>query len=102
MKTTLFYGPWQCRREFMNDCQRQCASEGYPLKGCIWLADFKFDWEGSLVLLPIPVTAGSRYGIYHCCCDYPELLPEVTATRRREWERIRTSFRKSWSERFGE
>lgn len=57
MKTTLYYGPWQCRREFMNDCQKQCAAEGYPLKGCMWLADFKFDWEGSLVVLPVPVRA---------------------------------------------
>ncbi|WP_043428514.1 hypothetical protein [Cystobacter fuscus] len=101
MRTTLFYGPWQCRREFMNDCQRQCAREGHPLKGCMWLADLKFDWEGQLILLPIPVEGGSRYGIYHCCCDYPALLPEETTSRRREWERIRKSFRQSWSEKFG-
>jgi hypothetical protein len=31
MKTTLFYGPWQCRREFMNQCQRECVGENYPL-----------------------------------------------------------------------
>ena len=76
MKTTLYYGPWQCRREFMNDCQKECAREGHPLKGCMWLADFKFDWEGSLVLLPVPVKGGSRFGIFHCCCNYPALAPE--------------------------
>ena len=61
MKTTLFYGPWQCRQEFMNGCQRDCASEGYPLMGCMWLADLKFDWEGRLVVPPVSVKAGSRY-----------------------------------------
>ena len=73
MKTTLYYGPWQCRQEFMNECQKQCGGEHYALMGCMWLADFKFDWEGSLVLLPVPVRAGSRFGLFHCCCNYPEL-----------------------------
>ncbi len=83
MKTTFFYGPWQCRREFMNGCQRECASEGHTLKGCMWLADLKFDWEGSLVVLPVPVKAGSRYGIYHCCCcDYTELSKQATRAER--------------------
>ncbi len=99
MKTTLYYGPWQCRREFMSDCQRQCKREGYPLKGCMWLADFKFDWEGRLVLLPVPVRAGSRFGIFHCCCNYPELSPEENAARRKEWEKFRESYREGWSEK---
>ncbi len=101
MKTTLYYGPWQCRREFMSDCQKQCKREGYPLKGCMWLADFKFDWEGSLILLPVPVRAGSRFGIFHCCCNYPELSPEENAARRKEWEKFRESYREGWSEKFG-
>lgn len=101
MKTTLYYGPWQCRREFMNDCEKQCAAEGYPLKGCMWLVDFKFDWEGSLVVLPVPVRAGSRFGLFHCCCNYPELSPEENATRRKEWEKFRESYREGWSEKFG-
>jgi hypothetical protein len=102
MKTTLFYGPWQCRREFMNGCQRECASEGHTLRGCMWLADFKFDWEGSLVLLPVPVNAGSRYGIYHRCCDYPTLTKEQNKAKRDQWKAVMESFRQSWSERFGE
>lgn len=101
MRTTLFYGPWQCRREFMTGCQAQCAQEGYPLMGCIWLADIKLEWEGTLVALPIPVKAGSRYGIHHCCCDYPTLSPATKEIARRKWEGFRKSFRKSWSERFG-
>ena len=102
MKTTLFYGPWQCRREFMKGCQRECASEGYKLMGCMWLADFKFDGEGSLVILPVPIKAGSRYGTYHCCCNYPPLTPAAKEAERKKWDRIRKSFRKDWGERFGQ
>ena len=101
MKTTLYYGPWQCRREFINQCQMECGAS-YKLKGCMWLADIKLDWVGSLVLLPLPVKAGSRYGIYHCCCDYPELSPGDNAARRKEWDRIRKSYRDDWSKKFGE
>ena len=102
MKTTFFYGPWQCRQQFMNQCQFQCAQAGYPLMGCMWLADLKFDWEGSLVLLPVTVEAGSRYGIYHCCCNYPTLPPAMKEMERKKWDRIRKAFRKEWSARFGE
>jgi hypothetical protein len=101
MKTTLFYGPWRCRREFMNQCQTACAREGHVLKGCMWLADFKFAWEGSLVALPVPVEAGSRYGIYHCCCNYTELSAQGTRAARKKWEGKRSTFRREWSEKFG-
>ena len=102
LKTTLFYGPWQCRRQFMNGCQRECASEGYPLMGCMWLADIKLDWEGSLVLLPVPVEAGSRYGIYHCCCKFPTLPKAKKEAERKKWDNIRESFRQKWGKKFGE
>jgi hypothetical protein len=102
MKTTLFYGPWQCRREFMTGCQRECASEGHTLKGCMWLADLKFDWEGRVVVLPVPVKAGSRYGIYHCCCNYTELSKEENETQRDIWDAFRASFRDDWSKKFGQ
>jgi hypothetical protein len=82
--------------------EKECAKEGYTLKGCMWLADLKFDWEGHLVSLPVPVKAGSRYGIYHCCCNYLELSPEDNASQRKAWNRFRTSFRKDWSGRFGQ
>ncbi len=86
----------------MNECQRECASEGHTLKGCIWLADLKFDWEGSLVLLPVPVKAGSRLGISHCCCDYPTLTAEQTKAKRDQWKSVMESFRQNWSKRFGD
>ncbi len=101
-RTTLFYGPWQCRREFMNQCQMQCAGEGYPLMGCMWLADLKFDWEGNLVLLPVTVEAGSRYGIHHCCCSYPTLPKAAKEVARKKRDNIRESFREKWSKKFGE
>ncbi|WP_375772614.1 hypothetical protein NR798_17555 [Archangium gephyra] len=101
MKTTLFYGPWQCRQQFMRSCQQECAQKGHQLMGCMWLADLKLDWEGSLVALPVPVKAGSRYGIWHCCCDYPELSKEKNETQRAQWDGFRDSFRDDWSKRFG-
>ncbi|OJT18207.1 hypothetical protein BO221_42805 [Archangium sp. Cb G35] len=102
MKMTLFYGPWQCRQQFMNECQMKCTSEGHLLKGCMWLADLKFDWEGSLFLLPVDVEAGSRYGIYHCCCNYTELSKEENETQRDIWDAFRASFRDDWSKKFGQ
>jgi hypothetical protein len=102
MKTTLFYGPWQCRREFMRMCQKECAQEGHPLMGCMWLADIKLEWEGRLVIPPLPVKAGSRYGIFHCCCNYSTLPKTVTEAERRKWEKIREAFREAWGKRFGE
>jgi hypothetical protein len=102
MKTTLFYGPWQCRQEFMNGCRKKCASEGSTLMGCIWLADFKFDWEGSLLFLPVPVKAGSRYGVHHCCCNYSTLAKAENDAARQEWKNAMKSFRGAWSQRFGE
>ncbi|HYO71788.1 MAG TPA: hypothetical protein VEU33_37490 [Archangium sp.] len=101
MRTTLFYGPWQCRREFWSICQKECASGSYLLMGCMWLTDIKLDWEGSLIVLPLPVKAGSRYGIWHCCCNYAQLNPAGTAVLREQWDSVRNAFRREWSEKFG-
>jgi hypothetical protein len=101
MKTTLFYGPWQCRQDFMQVCQKECAQQGHRLMGCMWLADIKLDWEGRLVIPPVPVKAGSRYGIFHCCCDYPTVTKEQNNDARKKWESFRDSFRDQWSKKFG-
>jgi hypothetical protein len=98
-RTTIYYGPWQCRQDVMTSCQRECASQGHRLMGCIWLADMRFDWEGSLVILPIPVKAGSRFPLSHCCCDYP--IVAGTSSRRQQWDNIRDTFRRQWGRRFG-
>ena len=102
MKTTLFYGPWQCRKNFMRMCQAECAREGYPLMGCIWLADLEFEWEGQLVALPVPVEAGSHYGIWNCCCDFPVLPKNKRKAGRDQWKSSMESFRQTWGRRFGE
>jgi hypothetical protein len=39
MKTTLFDGRWGCRREFMRSYQTECAQQGFPLIGCMLLAE---------------------------------------------------------------
>ena len=57
--------------------------------------------KGSLVLLPVPVEAGSRYGIFHCCCNYSKLLPEKKEVERKRWDGFRESFREEWSKKFG-
>jgi hypothetical protein len=101
MQTTLFYGPWQCRESFMNLCRRECAQEGHPLMGCIWLADLKLEWEGSLLLLPVPVEAGSRYGLFHCCCKFPTRTKAENDAARQQWKNAMKSFRNDWSHRFG-
>lgn len=102
MKTTLFYGPWQCRQEFMRTCQRECVQQGHRLMGCMWLTDIKLDWEGRLVVPPLPIKAGGRYGIFHCCCDYATLTKEDKALARESWDSFRKSFRKEWSKKFGD
>lgn len=45
-KAAFYYGPWQCNRRWMDSCRMECAGQGYALKGCMWLADMKMDWNG--------------------------------------------------------
>ena len=98
VRTTIYYGPWQCNQRWMEHCQTQCASEGHKLMGCMWLADIKTDWQGRY--LGPSLAAGGRYAITHCCCDYP--LTKDTAVRRQQWKGARDSFRKKWGEEFGD
>jgi hypothetical protein len=102
MQTTLFYGPWQCRQEFMRNCQQECSQQGHRLMGCMWLADIKLDWEGRLVIPPLPVKAGGRYALWHCCCDYRKLTSAEKEPLRDQWESMRSAFRRAWSKKFGE
>ena len=97
VRTVIYYGPWQCNAEYMNRCQRRCASEGYSLLGCIWLADIKGDWQGRFVFLP--AAAGGYLALTHCCCDYPKVSD--LERRRETWENARTGFRNQWGREFG-
>lgn len=98
LKATLYYGPWQCNQRWMSSCQRECAEEGRTLKGCMWLVDIKYDWQGPVM----PVRAGSRYALWHCCCDYRSLTPVEKRPLRERWEAQRNTLRKKWAEIFGE
>jgi hypothetical protein len=68
--------------------------------GCIWLADLKMDWEGSVGFSP--AAGGTRFAVTHCCCDYPKLSPANNAQQRKKWDGFRETFRKRWGQRFGE
>lgn len=97
-RTTIYYGPWQCSRVWMDYCQSKCTAQGHKLMGCIWLADIKTDWQSRF--LGYPMAAGGRLAITHCCCDYP--VVKDIKTRRAIWERETARFRKQWGDEFGE
>jgi hypothetical protein len=98
LRATLYYGPWQCNRKWMDSCQRECAEEGHALKGCMWLVDIKYDWQAPAM----PIQAGSRYALWHCCCAYPTLAPAEKKPLRDQWESKMDSLRKKWSEIYGD
>jgi hypothetical protein len=70
--------------------------------GCIWLTDIKLEWEGRLLVPPLPVKAGTRYAIWHCCCKHPTLPKEKKEVERQKWDKFRETFREEWSKKFGQ
>jgi hypothetical protein len=94
-RTVIYYGPWQCSAQLMSYCQEKCAGSGHVLQGCIWLADVKMDFNGTVV------RAGSRFGMTHCCCNYATLSPVDNTAARKRWDAARPGFREEWSKRFG-
>jgi len=98
LKATFYYGPWQCNRRWMESCQRECAGQGRMLQGCIWLADIKYDWQSPVM----PARAGSRYALWHCCCDFPTLTKEDNKVSRELWNSEREALRRKWSEIYGD
>jgi hypothetical protein len=96
LRATFYYGPWQCNQRWMDSCLRECAAQGHVLMGCMWLADIKYDWQAPMM----PVKAGSRYALWHCCCDFPELTS--SAGPRKKWENAVKSLRRKFAEEFGE
>ncbi len=86
-RTVIFYGPWQCSRQLMNYCREKCAGSGYALQGCMWLADVKMDYQGTVI------DTGSRYGMTHCCCNYSTISVSANQSARTQWDNIRDRFR---------
>jgi hypothetical protein len=97
LRTTIYYGPWQCSVALMSRCKAKCTAQGHPLMGCMWLADIKGDWQGRYLFMP--AAAGGRLAVTHCCCDYP--LVTDLESRRKTWDRAREGFRDAWSAEFG-
>ncbi|MFP2901018.1 hypothetical protein [Corallococcus sp. 4LFB] len=98
LRTTLYYGPWQCSAAFLSRCESKCAAQGHALMGCMWLADIKADWQGRYLFMP--AEAGGRMAITHCCCDYPKVADGEW--RRGTWDNARARYRREWSSEFGE
>ena len=65
-QTTIYYGPWQCTTQWLQKCSAKCASEGHRSMGYIWIADIKYDWQGTIG--PLPAAAGGAP------CDHALLL----------------------------
>ncbi|NOJ91989.1 hypothetical protein HMI51_03380 [Corallococcus coralloides] len=97
LRTTIYYGPWQCSAAFLSRCESKCAAQGLPLMGCMWLADIKGDWQGRYLFMP--AEAGGRLAITHCCCDYPKASD--LKWRRDTWDAARKRFRTDWGAEFG-
>jgi hypothetical protein len=96
LRTTIYYGPWQCSAALLSRCESKCSNQGHKLMGCMWLADFKSDWKGRYFFMP--AEAGGRMAITHCCCDYPKVDGEPL---RKLWNRARPEFREAWGLEFG-
>ncbi|XXF78059.1 hypothetical protein P2318_34195 [Myxococcaceae bacterium GXIMD 01537] len=82
----------------MASCRLECAERGHALKGCMWLADIKYDWKAPT----LPLQAQSRYAIWHCCCSYSPLSTTANLALRKQWNAQRGSLRQRWAEIFGE
>ncbi|RUO88451.1 hypothetical protein D7Y11_35410 [Corallococcus sp. AB018] len=97
LRTTIYYGPWQCSAAFLSRCESKCAAQGHALMGCMWLADIKGDWKARYLFMP--AEAGGRMAITHCCCDYPKVAD--LQWRRDTWDNARKRFRQEWGSEFG-
>ncbi|MCP3102683.1 hypothetical protein LZ198_27790 [Myxococcus sp. K15C18031901] len=94
-RTVIYYGPWQCSQQLMNYCRSKCSGSGHALQGCMWLADVKMDYQGTVL------QTGSRFGMTHCCCNYATLSISANESARAQWNNARDGFREQWAGRFG-
>ena len=99
-RMTMYYGPWACRQDFIDDCKENlCKKKAGTLGGsgkyigCVWVADFVFESESTF--LRMVIKAGGRWAFYHCCCDCPKIS---AAAGRKKWDEWRERYRKDWEE----
>jgi hypothetical protein len=97
VRKTLYYGPWQCRQVWLDECSSKCEAQSLKSMGCIWVADIKTEFHGAGVIAS--VEAGGRWAVTHCCCNYP-LAPDLEG-RRAQWESSRERYRKEWTKEYG-
>ncbi|MFY2560895.1 hypothetical protein ACN469_25040 [Corallococcus terminator] len=94
-RAVMYFGPWQCSAQLMSYCRDKCAGSGHALQGCMWLADLKMDFAGTVM------RAGSRFGMTHCCCNYATISKGQNDVARSQWKNFRDEFRERWGDRFG-
>ncbi len=98
LRKTLYYGPWQCRQVWLDECRSKCAAQKLTSMGCIWVADIKTEFQKTVGFLPVEM--GGRLAVTHCCCNYPKVKDLVR--RRNEWKAGREKYRREWSKEYGD
>lgn len=96
-QTTIYYGPWQCRQLWFEDCRTKCAAQGRRSMGCIWLADIKATLHTRFLMMPL--SGSNKLAIVHCCCDWEKTQP--TDPLRQPWKNGRQAFREKWAKEYG-
>ena len=91
-------GPWKCRPEQIEDCQKQCAAKGGTFKGCVWVGDIQIDFNPPNLNTG---RVGTFFGFKHCCCDDEKLPKEKCDAARRKWDNYRDKFRKEIENAWG-
>jgi RHS repeat-associated protein len=93
----IYFGPWRCRKVWVDTCKKKCASQGLKFLGCVWIADINEVIEvGGL-----PVAA-INYALTHCCCSYPSITGKPLDQCRGDWNKYRDDFRELWESKWGQ
>ncbi len=86
MQVSVFYGPWQCRQEWIDYCKAKCESRGLESKGCVWIADIRTQ---------IKIGPNFRVGyeaVTYCCCNYQRCDKDIREQSQRRWDNFRDAF----------
>lgn len=97
-KATIYYGPWKCTQQWIDECRVKCVEKSYTAMGCIWIADFSVQASGYAGGY-IPFESGGKYSFTHCCCSYPK-SPDRKKSRT-VWDSNREGYRENWVRDYG-